>query len=54
MGDRREETGRAARPVYELRGVTKTYGQGKIEALGKTDIVLAEGSFSSVSLKSSG
>jgi NitT/TauT family transport system ATP-binding protein len=37
-----------ARPVYELRNVSKTYARGKIHALDKVDLTLAEGSFSSV------
>ncbi len=42
------QTGREARPVYELHRVAKTYGQGKIQALSPVDITLTEGSFSSV------
>lgn len=41
-------TGRFARPVFELGRVSKTYGQGRIEALAPVDITLTEGSFSSV------
>ncbi len=40
--------GRAERPVYELTRVSKTYGQGRIEALKPVDVTLTEGSFSSV------
>lgn len=35
-------------PVYSMRGVTKTYGQGKIRALDPVELTLREGSFSSV------
>jgi NitT/TauT family transport system ATP-binding protein len=37
-----------ARPVYELRNVSKTYARGRIEALDKVDLTLTEGSFASV------
>jgi NitT/TauT family transport system ATP-binding protein len=37
-----------ARPVYELRGVSKTYAQRGIHALDAVDLTLREGSFSSV------
>jgi len=37
-----------ARPVYQLRNVSKTYGHGKIRALDPVDLDLREGSFSSV------
>jgi NitT/TauT family transport system ATP-binding protein len=36
------------RPVYELRGVSKTYDRRNIQALGSVDLTLTEGSFSSV------
>jgi NitT/TauT family transport system ATP-binding protein len=42
------ETGRSARPVYELTRVSKTYGRGKIRALDPVDVSLTEGSFSAV------
>ena len=38
----------AARPVYRLRGVSKTYADGRVRALDPVDLVLAEGGFSSV------
>lgn len=44
----RPDATRAARPVYRLRGVSKTYGDGKVRALDPVDLVLTEGSFSSV------
>src|SRR5690606_11270111 len=37
-----------ARPVYQLRNVSKSYGFGKIQALDPVDLDLREGSFSSV------
>jgi NitT/TauT family transport system ATP-binding protein len=37
-----------ARPVYQLRNVSKSYGNGKIRALDPVDLDLLEGSFSSV------
>jgi len=38
----------AARPVYQLRGVSKTYAKRNIQALGAVDLTLTEGSFCSV------
>lgn len=40
--------GQKARPVYELRRVSKTYARRNIQALGSVDLTLTEGSFSSV------
>lgn len=40
--------GQRARPVYQLRGVSKTYARRNIQALGSIDLTLTEGSFSSV------
>jgi NitT/TauT family transport system ATP-binding protein len=40
--------GQRARPVYQLRGVSKTYARRNIQALGSVDLTLTEGSFSSV------
>ena len=40
--------GQLARPVYELRRVSKTYARRNIQALGSVDLTLTEGSFSSV------
>lgn len=40
--------GQQARPVYELRKVSKTYARRNIQALGSVDLTLNEGSFSSV------
>lgn len=37
-----------ARPVYQLRNVSKSYGFGRIRALDPVEIDLREGSFSSV------
>jgi NitT/TauT family transport system ATP-binding protein len=39
---------RDARPVYVLRGVSKTYAKRQIHALDRIDLTLREGSFSSV------
>ena len=43
-------TGRAAeaRPVYELRGVSKSYARRSVHALDKVDLTLREGSFAAV------
>lgn len=38
----------SARPVYELRGVTKTYARGSLRALDPVDLTLREGTFSSI------
>jgi NitT/TauT family transport system ATP-binding protein len=38
----------AARPVYVLRGVSKSFPRRNIQALDKVDLTLREGSFSSV------
>ena len=40
--------GPEGRPVYELRGVSKTYAQRSVHALDRVDLTLIEGSFSSV------
>jgi NitT/TauT family transport system ATP-binding protein len=40
--------GRGPRPVYQLRGVSKTYGAGQIRALEPVSLTLTEGSFSAV------
>lgn len=40
--------GQHARPIYELRRVSKTYARRNIQALGSVDLTLTEGSFSSV------
>lgn len=37
-----------ARPVYELRNVTKTFPRRNVHALDRVDLTLREGSFSSV------
>lgn len=42
------QVGQPARPVYELRDVSKTYGSGSIKALDSVDLTLREGTFSSV------
>jgi NitT/TauT family transport system ATP-binding protein len=46
--DTRSTAGQRARPVYELRRVSKTYARRNIQALGSVDLTLTEGSFSSV------
>jgi NitT/TauT family transport system ATP-binding protein len=38
----------AARPVYELRGVSKAYPRRGVQALEKVDLTLSEGGFASV------
>ena len=43
-----EPVGQTGRPVYQLRGVSKTYAQRLVHALDNIDLTLAEGSFSSV------
>jgi NitT/TauT family transport system ATP-binding protein len=40
--------GLMGRPVYELRGVSKTFARRNVQALDKVDLVLREGTFSSV------
>jgi len=40
--------GLTGRPVYELRGVSKTFVRRNVQALDKVDLVLQEGAFSSV------
>ncbi len=40
--------GRLGRPVYELRGVTKSYARGNLKALDRVDLTLTEGRFASV------
>jgi NitT/TauT family transport system ATP-binding protein len=40
--------GLVGRPVYELRGVSKTFVRRNVHALDKVDLTLTEGSFSSV------
>ena len=40
--------GQHARPVYELRGVTKTFPKRNVHALDRVDLTLREGSFASV------
>jgi NitT/TauT family transport system ATP-binding protein len=37
-----------ARPVYELRGVSKSYARRNVHALDRVDLTLREGEFSSV------
>ena len=39
---------RSPRPVYELRGVSKSYVRRQVQALDKVDLTLNEGTFSSV------
>ena len=46
--DSRSAAGQRARPVYELRRVSKNYARRNIQALGSVDLTLAEGSFASV------
>jgi NitT/TauT family transport system ATP-binding protein len=43
-----EPAGREGRPVYELRGVGKTYARRIVHALDDINLTLTEGSFSSV------
>lgn len=38
----------SARPLYQLRGVSKTFGNGAIKALDPVDLDLREGTFSTV------
>ncbi len=40
--------GRTARPVYELRGVSKTFARRGVHALDRVDLTLREGGFASV------
>jgi len=40
--------GLTGRPVYELRGVSKTYARRNVHALDGIDLVLTEGTFSAV------
>lgn len=40
--------GPAGRPVYELKGVSKTYARRSVHALDEVDLTLTEGSFSAV------
>jgi NitT/TauT family transport system ATP-binding protein len=40
--------GTTGRPVYELRGVSKTFARRQVHALDRVDLTLREGSFSSV------
>ncbi|WP_404291904.1 ABC transporter ATP-binding protein [Microvirga sp. RSM25] len=40
--------GLLGRPVFELRGVSKTFARRNVQALDKVDLVLREGTFSSV------
>jgi NitT/TauT family transport system ATP-binding protein len=40
--------GLVGRPVYELKGVSKTFVRRNVHALDKVDLTLTEGSFSSV------
>ena len=44
----RMPAGLEGRPVYELRGVSKTFVRRNVQALDRIDLVLAEGSFASV------
>jgi len=44
----RAPAGLTGRPVYELRGVSKTYARRNVHALDKIDLVLTEGTFSAV------
>ena len=37
-----------ARPIYELRGVSKSYARRSVHALDKVDLTLREGSFAAV------
>ena len=43
-----QPAGQKARPVYELRGVSKTFARRNVHALDRVDLTLREGSFSSV------
>ena len=45
--------GRAGRPVYELRGVSKTFARRNVHALDKVDLTLREGA-GSASIGTSG
>ena len=40
--------GLMGRPVYELRGVSKTFAKRNVQALDKVDLTLREGTFSSI------
>jgi NitT/TauT family transport system ATP-binding protein len=40
--------GLAGRPVYELRGVSKTFARRNVHALDKVDLTLREGTFSAI------
>ena len=40
--------GQEARPVFELRGVSKTFVRRNVQALDKVDLTLREGHFASV------
>jgi NitT/TauT family transport system ATP-binding protein len=40
--------GLMGRPVYELRGVSKTFAKRNVHALDKVDLVLRQGTFSSI------
>jgi NitT/TauT family transport system ATP-binding protein len=40
--------GQTARPVYELRGVSKTFARRGVHALDRVDLTLREGGFASV------
>jgi NitT/TauT family transport system ATP-binding protein len=44
----RPTTRQAAPPVYQLRGVSKTYARRNVHALDDIDLLLAKGSFSAV------
>lgn len=43
-----QTAGLKGRPVYELRGVAKSYVRGSIRALDRVDLTLTEGGFASV------
>ena len=43
-----KSAGRGARPVFELRGVSKSFPRRKIHALDKVDLTLPKGSFASI------
>jgi NitT/TauT family transport system ATP-binding protein len=48
VADTAKPVGHDGRPVFQLRGVSKTYAQRAVVALDHIDLTLAEGSFSSV------
>ena len=47
-GDAIAPVGLTGRPVYELRGVSKTFARRNVHALDKVDLMLREGTFSAI------